>query len=100
MFQNVSKANEASTRWFYFRILILLSLLSASVLFLVSFSPNIHVTAANVDKVVVNEKEEVDFSTRGVFEKGSFCCVLSLTASYLKTIKIVWFHSVLRYATF
>ena len=70
MFQNVSKANEASTRWFYFRLLILFSLLSASVLFLVSFSPNIHVTAANVDKVVVNEKEEVDLTSNTSSRNG------------------------------
>ena len=60
MFQNVSKANEASTRWFYFRLFVLFSVLSVSVILLASFSPSIHVTAANVDKVVINEKEEVE----------------------------------------
>lgn len=60
MFQNVSKANEATTRWFYFRLLIFLTVLSVSLVFVVSFAPSIHVTAANVDKVVINEKEEVE----------------------------------------
>lgn len=59
MFHYVSKANEASKRLFLFRLLILLLVLSLSVLIIVPFNPTIHVTAADVDKVISDQNEDV-----------------------------------------
>ena len=59
MFHHVSKASEASKRLFLFRLLILLFVLNLSVLLIVSFSPSIHVTAANVNQVISDQKDEV-----------------------------------------
>ena len=62
MFQHVSKANEASSRRILLRLFILFLVLSVSILCIVSFTPNIHVTAANVDKVILNGKKEAGSS--------------------------------------
>ena len=62
MFQHVSKANEASSRCLLLRVLLILLVLSVSVLSIASFTPRVHVTAANVDKVILNGKKEAGSS--------------------------------------
>ena len=71
MFQHVSKANEASPRWFLFRVLILFMALGVSVLCVLFSAPNLHVTAANVDKALfVNEAETENSQTDSSSRKG------------------------------
>ena len=71
MFQHVSKANEASLRWFLFRVLILFMALGLSVLCVLVSTPNLHVTAANVDKaILVNQAETENSQTDSSSRKG------------------------------
>ena len=60
MFQYVSKANEASSRCLLLRLFIIILVLSISVFAILSFTPFVHVTAANVDKVIVSETKETE----------------------------------------
>jgi len=62
MFQHVSKANEASSRRILLRLFTLFLVLGVSVLCIVTFTPSVHVTAANVDKVILDEKKEAGSS--------------------------------------
>ena len=62
MCQYVSKANEASSRLFLLRLFLLTLVLSLSVLLIVSFTPCVHVTAANVDKVSLDQDVETSQS--------------------------------------